>query len=152
VTFTLPFSGGRVTGNDEAGAVVARAMAETDRDYKRQTDAWVAWLRSLGVKAAHPDDGWVDRRKSEVHLCYPYFDAGPAMSHVRCGCGLVIGDLVRRSPRDVRRVRHDVVTSPGLPAIVTDVPDCRGPTRELTTRPGHDEYVEEVVMIPRYSR
>lgn len=45
--------------------------------------AWVADLRSRGVKAAHPDDGWVDRKKNRVVLCYPQFNLG-----------LEVGDLI----------------------------------------------------------
>ncbi len=37
---------------------------------------WVAALREQGVKAAHPDDGWVDRDRNEVHLAYPDFNDG----------------------------------------------------------------------------
>ena len=84
VTYSLPFAGGSVTGNDVEGAILARSMAETDARYKRQSDAWVMWLLALGVKAAHPDDGWVDRKKNEVHLCYPYFDRGPDVGDLIC--------------------------------------------------------------------
>lgn len=38
---------------------------------------WIAKLRAKGVKAAHPDDGWVDRENSTVCFCYPQFDDGP---------------------------------------------------------------------------
>lgn len=37
---------------------------------------WIEVLRAAGVKAAHPDDGWVKRDESKVHLCYPQFDDG----------------------------------------------------------------------------
>jgi len=37
---------------------------------------WIAMLRKDGVRAAHPDDGWVDWERSTVHLCYPQFDDG----------------------------------------------------------------------------
>ena len=36
-------------------------------------DAWIKRLEQDGVKAAHPDDGWVDRKNDEVHLEYPNF-------------------------------------------------------------------------------
>jgi len=45
--------------------------------------AWIADLRAAGVKAAHPDDGWVDRAASTVHLAYPQF-----------GGNLAVGDLL----------------------------------------------------------
>ena len=44
---------------------------------------WIADLRRRGVKAAHPDDGWVDREAGTIHLCYPLFNDG-----------LSVGDLL----------------------------------------------------------
>lgn len=44
-----------------------------------QRTRWIAQLRERGVKAAHPDDGWVDRDKDTVHLCYPDFNDGLAV-------------------------------------------------------------------------
>jgi len=38
---------------------------------------WVAALREQGVKAAHPDDGWVNREKNNVFFCYPQFNDYP---------------------------------------------------------------------------
>ena len=40
---------------------------------KRDMDDWIKRLKRDGVKAAHPDDGWVDRENDEVHLEYPNF-------------------------------------------------------------------------------
>lgn len=37
---------------------------------------WVSSLREQGVKAAHPDDGWVNRDKDEVQFVYPQFMDG----------------------------------------------------------------------------
>ncbi len=37
---------------------------------------WISKLRSEGVKAAHPDDGWVKRDKNVVGFCYPQFNDG----------------------------------------------------------------------------
>jgi hypothetical protein len=39
---------------------------------------WIEQLRSIGVKAAHPNDGWVDRENNEVQLVYPQFNDGLA--------------------------------------------------------------------------
>lgn len=41
----------------------------------READ-WIADLRRRGVKAAHPDDGWVDREANTVHFAYPQFNDG----------------------------------------------------------------------------
>jgi len=35
---------------------------------------WVKNLRSAGIKAAHPNDGWVDRDKNTITLMYPQFN------------------------------------------------------------------------------
>lgn len=55
---------------------------------KAETDErkWIAMLRSKGIKAAHPDDGWVSRKGQRDHmgrmgdnsvaLCYPQFNDG----------------------------------------------------------------------------
>lgn len=47
------------------------------REGHRKEQAWLEELRRLGIKAAHPDDGWVDRRKNSVFFCYPYFNLHP---------------------------------------------------------------------------
>ena len=55
--------------------MVAR-WAEICIEGDRKEDAWIAQLRSDGVKAAHPDDGWVDREKNTIHFAYPQFNDG----------------------------------------------------------------------------
>jgi len=37
---------------------------------------WIEELRAQGIKAAHPDDGWVDRKINKVSFCYPQFNDG----------------------------------------------------------------------------
>jgi len=58
-------------------------------------DAWRTMLRANDVKAAHPDDGWVDRVANIVTMCYPQFDDG-----VRAGDVIALG-----SPSKHRLVR-----------------------------------------------
>lgn len=48
-------------------------ICETQEQEKR---VWIESLRRQGATAAHPDDGWVDRERSEVTLTYPQFDDG----------------------------------------------------------------------------
>jgi len=48
--------------------VVAKAK---ERDKK-----WIKELRDNGVKACHPNDGWVDRELNRVHFAYPQFNDG----------------------------------------------------------------------------
>jgi hypothetical protein len=48
----------------QAGFVELYANICTDME--RDQEAWVAALRAAGVKAAHPDDGWVNRKDNYV--------------------------------------------------------------------------------------
>lgn len=57
---------------------VATAV-EIDRDMQRAESEWVDDLRRRGVKAAHPDDGWVDRENDTVQLVYPQFNDRPSI-------------------------------------------------------------------------
>lgn len=43
---------------------------------EQQQDEWIASLRAAGVKAAHPDDGWVNRKDNYVQFAYPQFNDG----------------------------------------------------------------------------
>lgn len=43
---------------------------------EREKTRWVADLRKCGFKAAHPNDGWVDREKNTLQFVYPHFDDG----------------------------------------------------------------------------
>ena len=72
-------TGSVVSGHAEH---VARAVA-IDRDMVQQEREWIADLRARGVKAAHPDDGWVDRDRNRLHLAYPQFNDS-----------LLVGDLL----------------------------------------------------------
>lgn len=45
-----------------------------DRHHKEE--ALIADLRKMGVKACHPDDGWIDRKENTIHFAYPRFDDG----------------------------------------------------------------------------
>ena len=37
---------------------------------------WIKNLRIEGYKAAHPNDGWVNREENKIHLAYPQFNDG----------------------------------------------------------------------------
>ena len=59
------------------GTPETRAMWHTICDEMKQKKAdWIAELREQGFKAAHPNDGWVDREKNIISFCYPQFDDG----------------------------------------------------------------------------
>ena len=49
-----------------------------------ETAQWVKFLQSLGVKAAHPDDGWVNREENYVQLVYPQFNDSPKVGDIIC--------------------------------------------------------------------
>jgi hypothetical protein len=56
---------------------------------------WIANLREQGVKAAHPDDGWVNRKENFVYLEYCQYNDG-----------LKVGDVLALGwPGDHRLVR-----------------------------------------------
>ena len=65
-------SGAVVTGRPENVAIAAKVAG----DMASEKRAWIASLREQGVKAAHPDDGWVNRDRNEVYLSYPDFNDG----------------------------------------------------------------------------
>lgn len=51
-------------------------------DGEKEEINWVTELRAKGVKAAHPDDGWVDRENNSIHFAYPQFDDGVNLDDV----------------------------------------------------------------------
>lgn len=61
---------GCVSGRD-AGSFIAICQ-----EAQKKEDIWIEKLRESGVAAAHPDDGWVNRKENSVHFCYPIFDDG----------------------------------------------------------------------------
>jgi len=67
-------SNGSAEGNS-----FAASFAQACREAQNAQDKWIAELRSNGVKAAHPDDGWVDRERNTVHFAYPQFNDGPGV-------------------------------------------------------------------------
>ena len=37
---------------------------------------WINELRAKGFKAAHPNDGWIDRENNTLYFAYPQFNDG----------------------------------------------------------------------------
>ena len=68
-----------VSGDPKFVALWHQICDEKDADQRR----WVTALREAGFKAAHPNDGWVNRKDNEVFFSYPQFNDGAG-----------IGDLV----------------------------------------------------------
>jgi hypothetical protein len=83
--------GSSITG--QADLVAFAAQAEQEAAARMQD--WVSALIARGVKAAHPDDGWVDREANSVTFAYARFDLDPQ-----------IGDLIALGdPEEYRLVR-----------------------------------------------
>ena len=85
-----------VTVNDRAGPAkdFGRIWAASVAKGKREEALWIERLRADGIKAAHPDDGWIDRDEDSVFFSYPQFNDG-----VRVGDRIALG-----SPRKYRVV------------------------------------------------
>jgi hypothetical protein len=60
----------------------AQLWADICIEGERKEKEWIAALRSHGVKAAHPNDGWIDREKNELHFCYPQFNDGAGIGDI----------------------------------------------------------------------
>ena len=83
--------GGSVTGPTDIVAFAEQA----ERESAARMRDWVSTLIAQGVKAAHPDDGWVDREANTVTFAYARFDLDPQ-----------IGDLIALGdPEKYRLVR-----------------------------------------------
>ena len=46
---------------------------ENSRKRREIENKRISYFRSINIKAAHPDDGWVDRENNTVILEYPIF-------------------------------------------------------------------------------
>ena len=68
---------------------------------KRQIeeDKWIEDLRNRGIKAAHPDDGHVDRKNNTINFAYPDFNDG-----LEQGCLVALGSP--RKYRIIKLVKH----------------------------------------------
>ena len=101
----------RVEYTDEDGASVRGEKWLVDlwiqigKDRRTAEQQWIADLRSIGIKAAHPDDGHVDRKRSEYHdfvsFCYPQFNDG-----VKAGDKIALGWPDRYRVRVVQVVQQ----------------------------------------------
>lgn len=67
LSYTDPDTGIVCSGDAE----FVSAFAAISRASYARRDEWVQQLRQEGVRAIHPDDGWVDRKQNSVHFCYP---------------------------------------------------------------------------------
>ena len=70
-------------------------------EYDKANREWIKKLIAEGYKAAHPNDGWVNREEMKFSLTYPHFDLG-----VKVGDKVMLGWHTDRG-----RDRPVVVTS-----------------------------------------
>lgn len=77
-------TGERVQGDSKFIEMYKNICEESDK----KKEKWIQWLRSFGIKAAHPNDGHHDRENCEFHLAYPYFDDG-----INEGDSVALGDF-----------------------------------------------------------
>ena len=89
-----------VTINPGCSAENANRIIDNAMTMENQQDLWVKSLRALDVKAAHPDDGWVNRTNNSVNLVYPQFNDGVS-----------VGDLIALGwpPWSTRGKSHRIV-------------------------------------------
>lgn len=83
------------------GAEFVDRWRQSCNEGEQRESRWVAGLRSMGIKAAHPDDGWVDREKNSVNFCYPQFNDG-----VKEGDQIALGWPERWRVVTVREIKH----------------------------------------------
>lgn len=76
-------------------------VQDIERRHISQRQAWIEELRALGVKAAHPDDGWVHREcdPQKIHMEYPHFNDGLGVGEL-----LALGQPFRREETRIVRV------------------------------------------------
>ena len=72
------------------------------RDQENGKLKWIALLRSQGVAAAHPDDGWANRKTNTVQFVYPQFNDGATVGSV-----VALGWHFNKTYRLVRLVGTD---------------------------------------------
>lgn len=89
----------KVSGNSKFISLYADICRESELKKRK----WIKSLMNSDVKAAHPDDGWVDREKNEVQFAYPQFNSG-----------IVVGDIVALGWPDKYRLVEIIGIRTGL--------------------------------------
>lgn len=83
-------------------ARIVEQAIQHERDYRAAEAAWVEHLRRCGLKAAHPDDGWVDREANTLRFSYPQFYDNPQVGDL-----IALGSHTDRGWRVVRLTAKD---------------------------------------------
>lgn len=55
---------------------LCESYKKIDEEESKKEIEFVRKLRELGIRAAHPDDGWHKREEGYFGLSYPYFNEG----------------------------------------------------------------------------
>ena len=94
----------------------ATSVMQIDAEIAAEKREWIADLRARHVRAAHPDDGWVDREANTVRLIYPQYS-----DDVEVGALLALG-----SPGSKTRIVRITAIEPdrGLLALPDSPPFC----------------------------
>lgn len=61
---------------------------KSQEDYRINLNNLIIYLKSIGVKALHPDDGWVDRKENYITFTYPRF-----LMNIEVGDKIALGDV-----------------------------------------------------------
>ena len=93
--WTSPLSGARIRANSTAGIEFAERFMDIEREAITRNEAWAEYLKGLGIIAAHPNDGWVDREGLTFILAYPLFQARPLSVGDRVALGWPPGELYK---------------------------------------------------------
>lgn len=73
MSYRFKSADGLAQSNDRAAIALWDSIGADTATQQREASAR---LRATGVKAEHPDDGWVDRERNSVQFCYPRFNDG----------------------------------------------------------------------------
>jgi hypothetical protein len=92
---------GLMSSSDPAAVALWESITA---DMRSEQQAWTALLRGLGVKLAHPDDGWVHNRGQEHEYLsvswYPAFNDDPQVGDlIALGAAHNLGDWKYRLAR-----------------------------------------------------
>ena len=73
---SLGYIGLMKSNGSPEGNAIAESFNQICRDSHDKKQLWITELRAVGIKAAHPDDGWVNRKINHIYFCYPHFNDG----------------------------------------------------------------------------
>lgn len=63
----------KIGSTDKLGTEVAISLRSIENSYETEEKEWIKQLKKKHIKAAHPDDGWVNRTENYINFFYPYF-------------------------------------------------------------------------------